>query len=90
MIAPGRSVPVTSDSQVVTGPGRVGAVVLTPAAAKASLVLYDNTAASGTVLLTLQAAADGNSVVVQLPFVFSTGVYADIGGSGATAYVILV
>lgn len=86
----GRSVEVTSDSQVALRPGRVGAVVLTPAAAKATLILYDNTAASGTVLLTLQAPADGGSIVFNVPFAFSTGVYADIGGNGATAYVILV
>lgn len=88
MIA-GGSVEVTADAQVATGPGRVLGVVLTPAAAVASLILYDNTAASGTKLLTLQAAANGASVPVDIPFVFSAGVYADIGGAGATAYVIL-
>jgi hypothetical protein len=86
---PGRSIEVTADAQVVTGPGRIGAVVLTPAAAVATLILYDNTSAAGTKLITLQAAANGGSVVFLTPFVFSTGVYADIGGSGAVAYVIL-
>jgi hypothetical protein len=86
----GRSVEVTSDSQVVTGTGRIGAVVVTPAAAVATLVLHDNTSATGTVLLSLQAAANGGSVVFDTPIAFSVGVYANIGGAGAAAYVVLV
>ena len=86
---PGNSVAITEDGAVAAGSGRVSGVVVTAAAATASLILYDNpSAASGTVLLSLSAVAD-TSVVYNVPFVFSTGVYADIGGAGAAAYVIL-
>ena len=83
---------VTGDALVKSGPGRIAAVVLTPAAAVASLILYDNTSAAGNIVATLQAAANGNSVVLSLPgaISFTKGLYADIGGSGATAYVYLV
>lgn len=91
MTGPANYVEVTADALVKTGPGRIACVVLTPAAAKSSLILYDNTSATGNKIVTLQAAADGGSVVVAVPngISFGTGVYADIGGSGATAYVYL-
>ena len=87
------SVAVTSDAVVSAKGGRIGSVVLTPAAAVSTLILYDNaSAASGTVLLSLQAAANGNSAIFAPTdaIAFSNGVYADIGGSGAAAYVNLV
>lgn len=78
----------TSAGAIKTSPGHLVSLVLTPAAAVATVTLYDNTAASGTVLVSLQAAANGNSV----PFAPPRGIafnacYLDISGSGAKAYV---
>lgn len=91
MSGPANYVEVTADAQVATGNGRIACVVLTPAAAVATLILYDNTSATGDKIVTLQAAANGGSVVLSPPdsIVFDTGVYADIGGAGALAYVYL-
>lgn len=82
---------ITADGQVVTGNGRMSAVLVTAAAATASVILYDNTAASGTVLASLSAVAN-TSAQFSLPhgMVFSTGVYADITGAGAAAYVVTI
>lgn len=73
------------------GSGRIKGVVLTPAAAAATLVLHDNaSAASGTVLARLQAPANGGSAVfVGLDIPFANGVYATLGGAGAAAVVYL-
>lgn len=88
-----QSTSTTSDAALVTGTGVLYSVGLTPAAAAATLTLYDNTAASGTVICTLQAGANGASAqrVYVCGVVFNIGVYADIGGAGASAdieYVI--
>ena len=81
------SVSTTSDVAAVTGGGTLLSVSLTPAAAVATLTVYDNTAASGTILCTLQAAANGSSAqrVFTCGVIFNTGIYLDIGGAGASA-----
>lgn len=87
-------VSVVADGEVVTAghPVFVHSVVLTPAAAVATLVLKTN-GSSGTTKLTLQAAANGNSVSWTSAdhggTSFPLGVYADIGGDGAAASIEL-
>lgn len=82
---------ITADGAVKAGPGSVAAVLLTAGdSAAATLVLYDNAAAaSGTVLVSLKAA-QGTSVAwtPAVAYVFASGCYADIGGSGAAVTVV--
>lgn len=91
MLTPVTNTAVTADGAVATAPGMVVSVLLAAGdAAAASLVLYDNaSAASGRVLATLKAL-QGTSAEWSpaAPFVFSSGVYADITGSGAAAYIV--
>lgn len=83
---------VTEDGAVKSGPGELVSVLLTAGdGAAASLVLYDNTAASGTVLCTVKAATGTSQPwAPTAPYVFANGCYADIGGSGAAAYVVYI
>jgi len=83
---------VTSDSAVKSGPGMLIAVALTAGdGAAGTLILYDNTADSGTVLVSLKAP-QATTVTWTPPtgYVFSKGCYADIGGEGAAATVVYV
>jgi pyruvate/2-oxoacid:ferredoxin oxidoreductase beta subunit len=67
--------------------GNLCHAILTPAAAVATLTLYDNTSGTGTILAQLQAAANGASVIfnpAKFP-TYSKGLWAVITGSGAAA-----
>lgn len=89
----GQSVDVAADGAVVATSGKAfTAVVLTAAAATATLTLYDNpSAASGTVLLKLSAVANTSAVFAPAtPVTAGTGIYADIGGADANATVIIL
>lgn len=81
---------VTADVQVKTGPGQLVAVHLTGGSDAATLVLYDNTAGSGTVLATLKtsAANETDTWTPACPYSFSVGIYADITGTGPSATVV--
>lgn len=82
---------VTADGVVKAAPGQLVSVLLTAGdAAAASVVLYDNaSAASGTILATLKAA-QGTTVQWSPSSSYScaNGIYADITGAGAAAYVV--
>lgn len=82
---------VTADGIVKAKNGVLYSVLLTAGdAAAGSVILYDNaSAASGTILATLKAAT-GTSVQwsPECGYVFANGIYADIGGLGAAAYVV--
>jgi hypothetical protein len=73
-----------SDQALVTGAGRFkGLSIRETAAAAASVVLYDNTAASGTILATVALAA-GESADLWLEgdgLLFTTGIYVDVTGT---------
>lgn len=73
-----------SDQQVKTGSGFYrGLSVRETASAAASIVLYDNTAASGTIIETVALAA-GESVRIWFDdegIPFTNGVYADVTGT---------
>lgn len=78
---------VGTDQVVRAGKSLVRKIVLTPAAAVSSLTVKDNT----TVLLTIQAAANGNSVVVDLlneplRITSTQGLTVTVAGAGAVAY----
>lgn len=80
---------ITADGEVCGASNKVflRSIVLTPAAAAATLVVKDG-GASGTTRITLQAEANGVSAVWTAGGeggVLFNGVYADIGGSGAAA-----
>lgn len=87
------SVDVATSKVIKASGGELVAVVLTPAAATATLIIYDNPSTnSGTVLCKLQAAADGGSVQFAPPksWKASTGIYAAITGTGANATVLYI
>lgn len=69
--------------------GEIDTVVLTPAAAIATLVLRENGSA-GAIILSLQAAASGGSVVLPAcDLAYSGQLHATVGGAGALAMVAL-
>lgn len=81
---------VTAATTVTARPARVMSVTLTPAAALSTMIVYDNaSAASGTVLVRLQAAASGASVVWQPTYgsAANAGITVAITGSGAIGTV---
>lgn len=82
---------VTADGTVKDAGGHLVSVLLTAGSDQATIILYDNTAASGTKLCTLKAAAN---TTVQwspaVPIVFSTGIHADITGTGPTVTVAYI
>lgn len=75
-----------SSAAVKTGPGGVHTVTLTAAADAATLILYDNTAGSGTIITKL-AAAIGTTAHVELDVPFSVGCYAALTGTAPSATV---
>jgi len=80
---------LTADGAVKSGPGALVAVALSGGTDAATVVLYDNTAASGTVLCTLKAAANESAVFTPaLPYAFAKGCYADLTGTGPEVTVV--
>ena len=76
---------VGTDVDVTSTKTLVKKIILTPAAAAATLSVKD----SATVLLTLQAAANGNSAVVDLgmdALRCGTKLTVTVAGAGAIAY----
>ena len=73
-----------------TGSGILRGFILTAgASAAATLTVYDNTSAEGTVL-TVAAAPQGTSVVVTgIAAPFSTGLYAALTGTGASVTALI-
>jgi hypothetical protein len=53
----------TATGNIASGPAEIWGFVLTPAAAAVTAVIREG-GASGTIVMSLQAAANGNSVVV--------------------------
>lgn len=91
MCEPAAHKTLTADGAVKTGPGALVAVVLTGGSDQASVVLYDNTAASGTVLCMLTVAANSSGDFAPcLPYVFSKGIYADLSGTNPSVTVVFL
>lgn len=75
---------------VCVAPCVLTSIILNPAAAASSVVIYDNaSAASGTVLGELLAVANGASVsqAFNSPILATKGLTVVVAGSGATATV---
>lgn len=82
----------TADALIATGVNRVNSVELFSDGTNAcSVVLYDNTAGSGTVLakVTIGAASlkTTEQVVFMNPVRAENGIYADVTGTGA-GYIV--
>ena len=73
---------------IVSGPGRVYGAVLAAGSDAATLILYDNTAGSGTVILKLAAVAN-TSEAISIPggVTFSTGCYAAVTGTSPSVTI---
>jgi hypothetical protein len=86
---------ITATGLITAAPARLKSVVLTPAAAVATLVIDDSTDGSGTDLFSLQAGASGASVIWMSAdstkhtagVGFSVGIHATLGGTGASAMI---
>jgi len=91
-LAPVAFANVTADAVVKASPGALVAVVLTAAGDQATIVLYDNaSAASGTKLATLKAAANTTvSWTPPSPQVVSLGIFADVTGTTPEATVLYI
>ncbi len=81
---------VTSTGTAKTGNGILrGGLLAAGAGADATATIYDNTAASGTVIRTV-AALTGTSTPLGLPgdgIHFATGLHAVLAGAGAKLYL---
>lgn len=88
-IASVTSVEKTTDGAVKASGGQLCSVVLTAGSDTATVVLYNNpSAASGTKVLTLKAAANTSVVFTPVqPLSFSAGLYADLTGTDPAVYV---
>lgn len=73
---------ISADGAVTSGPTYIYAVTVYAAAANSTVTLYDNTAASGTVLAEVGAVTQysTNRVEFDRPIEAATAVYADITG----------
>lgn len=80
----------TADATIASGRNRINAITLiTDGTNAATLLVYDNTAASGTVIAKVTAAAIQNTVhvVFEKPVKAENGLYADVTGTGA-GYIV--
>lgn len=75
-----------TSATVHTGPGKVHTVTLAAGSDAATLILYDNTAASGTVIWKL-AAAQNTSASAVLDVSFGKGCHAALTGTSPSASV---
>jgi len=83
-------IPVTAGTQVKTGSGLLHKVILNPASAACTVTVYDNTAASGTVLcvVTVQGTTGFTDYVdFYGELAFTKGLFVVVAGAGATAQV---
>jgi len=81
---------VATSAGVKTGAGKIWAILLFGGSANSSLLIYDNTSATGTDILainTLAASTSGVTLVDLGGLDFTTGLYASIAGTGAVAYI---
>lgn len=80
----------TSSGIVANGRNRINAITLvTDGTNAASILIYDNTAASGTVVAKATASGAQNTVHVVFPnpVIVDNGLYAAVTGTGA-AYIV--
>ena len=69
-----------ADALVETGPGILHSVTLAAAADAATVIVYDNTSAAGSIIVKLSAELTGSAHAV-LDVAFSNGLYVDVSGT---------
>lgn len=80
----------TTDQLIYTGKNRINAItIIADGTNAATVVVYDNTAASGTVVAKgfVKATNDMNHIIFENPVVCENGIYADVTGTGA-GYIV--
>lgn len=75
-----------ASAAIKNGPGGIHTVTLAAAADAATLILYDNTAGSGTVICKLSAPLTGSASAV-LDVTFGVGCYAVVTGTTPSATI---
>ena len=76
---------LTADATIATGRQRINAITLIGGSTASSVVLYDNTAASGTVVGKATQATSGvtTHIIFENPVICENGIYADVTGTSA-------
>ena len=77
----------SADALIKTGQGFLARVIVT-ASSVGVIRLYDNTAASGTVILDSLSVVAGD--VVEIPVEFTTGLYFDLVSGTATVTILYI
>ncbi len=85
--------PATGSSPVVSGPGKLlGFLISHQEVTAQGVVFYDNTTATGTVLLTVYVAPERSPCFLMLPrdlpFKFSTGLTVDNGTCAVNVWAV--
>ena len=82
----------TSSELVKTGPGILKSVHLTPAAAIATVTVYDEVSGTGDIITKLSAVANGQTQKFEPEggVVFGVGCYVAITGAGAVVTTVYV
>jgi len=80
----------TGSTLIRTGPGAIDSVVLLAGSDATSLIIYDNTSAAGTIVVTLKADATYQPVVQWSPraHVLAIGAYGVLVGTAAEAVIV--
>lgn len=71
---------ITADTLIKTGPGNVQAIIVN-SHTNGAIKLWDNTAASTTVLINTYTYATGSQVIPLYGAKFTNGLYADVTGT---------
>lgn len=82
-----RATSLSADGVVKTGKGFLGGLLVT-SSASGVIRLYDNTAASGTVIVDQFAVNAGDSI--DLPIQFNTGLFFDLVSGSATVTILYI
>lgn len=88
MPQPAGKAAATATGTVKSGQGYYHGYVVTTALSAAAITIYDNTAASGTVIDVIPAStAAGTRGILPNPIPISTGIHAAFGGTGTVLFV---
>ena len=88
MPQPAGKAAATATGTIKTGAGYYHGYIVTTALSAAAVTIYDNTAASGTVIDVIPAsAAAGTKAILPQPVPIATGIHAAFGGTGTVLFV---
>lgn len=82
---------LTADSAIATGKNRINAItVFSDGTNDATVDLYDNTAASGTIVARGMCVGTSkiNHIIFENPVKVENGIYADLTTSGTATYIV--